>query len=166
LSLQCRALASLRLFRVPIDALLDLGLPIGAQPDDEPLPEPDDREPDDLADPEALQTQRRALCECDPEWERDDVVRDNVEGRAEVLSALTTQHSTACAGESVGHLKGCDQGHDPFDELHDGNVVGVQTSENLNTSELGDVEDGLDLATYVRRRHQHDENGRASDDAE
>jgi len=61
--------------------------------------------------PEGFKAVVRAKDESDAEREREDVVREHVEERAEVLPALTAQHAPSRAGEAVGDLERGDEGY-------------------------------------------------------
>ncbi len=82
-------------------------------------------------DPEALQAVPRAKGERDAEREREDVVGEHVEERAEVLPALSAQHAATRAGEAVGNLERGDERHHFAHELHDRLVVAEEITKDL-----------------------------------
>ena len=82
-------------------------------------------------DPEALQAIAGAKGECDAEREREDVVREDIKRRAEVLASLSAQHAAARACEAVCDLEGRDEGHHLRDELHDRRVVAEEVAVYL-----------------------------------
>jgi len=81
--------------------------------------------------PEALQAVPRAKGERDAEREREDVVREHVEERAELLPAQSAQHAAARAGEAVGDLERGDERHHFAHELHDRLVVAEEITKDL-----------------------------------
>jgi hypothetical protein len=84
-------------------------------------------------DPETFEAVVRAKGEGDAEREREDVVREHVEERAEVLPALTAQHAAARAGEAVGDLERGDEGHHFAHEVHDRIVVAEEVTKYLRS---------------------------------
>lgn len=83
-------------------------------------------------DPEPLQTIPCAEGERDAKREREDVVSDDVERRAEVLPALSAQHAAARAGEAVRDLERGDERHHLADEPHDRLVVTEEVPVDLS----------------------------------
>jgi hypothetical protein len=82
-------------------------------------------------DPETLQAIPGAKGKRDAEWEREDVVRDDVERGAEMLPALSAQHAAARAGEAVGDLERGNERHHLAHEVHDRIVVAEEVTKDL-----------------------------------
>jgi len=82
-------------------------------------------------EPEALQAVARAKGKRNAEREGKNIVRDHVEGRAEVLAALSAQHAPARAGQAVRNLERGDKRHHFSYELHDLLVIGEEVTEDL-----------------------------------
>jgi len=81
--------------------------------------------------PEALQAVARAKGKRNAEREGENIVRDHVEGRAEVLAALSAQHTPARAGQAIRNLERGDERHHFTYERHDLLVIGEEVTENL-----------------------------------
>ena len=81
-----RRSARLRLCFVPLDPLVDLLVPVRPQPDRQVLANPDNEKCDDLTNPETLQTEGLLEGQADAHRESEDVVRDEVEDGAQVLT--------------------------------------------------------------------------------
>ena len=82
-------------------------------------------------EPEALQAVARAKGKRNAEREGENIVRDHVEGRAEVLAALSAQHAPARAGKAVRDLERGDERHHLTYELHDLLVISEEVTEHL-----------------------------------
>lgn len=81
-----RRSARLRLCFVPLDPLANLLVPVRPEPDCEVFSDTDDEECDDLADPETLQTEGRLEGQANAHRKSENVVRDEVEDGAQVLT--------------------------------------------------------------------------------
>ena len=82
-------------------------------------------------EPEALQAVAPAKGKRDAEREGENIVRDHVEGRAEVLAALSAQYAPARAGQAVRDLERGDERHHFTYELHDLIVIGEEVTKDL-----------------------------------
>lgn len=82
-------------------------------------------------EPKALQAIVRAKGKRNAEREGENIVRDHVEGRAEVLAALSAQHAPARAGQAIRNLERGDERHHFTYELHDLLVISEEVTEDL-----------------------------------
>jgi len=79
-----------------------------------------------------------------PRGESEDVIRDDVERRAEVLPALSTQDAAARAGEAVCDLERGDERHYLADELYDSFVIAEEVAIDLLGKGGGGLVAGLE----------------------